>query len=210
VHPLEFSQLNSKVKKLDAELQELYAEYKSSADMAEDELISELRWRQISELAKVDDLVELVADGISSGFKVAVFVNYTETRFALCEKLKKLGYSLSDVYGGQHENNRAEVCTKFQRNRTDCIVLQIDAGGEGISLHDPLDKVPRMSLICPTYKATTLHQTLQRVQRVDGGFSLQKLVYFDGGIEQKVADAVRVKLNCIDTLNDGELSGITL
>jgi hypothetical protein len=209
--PLDYTQLNAKIRKMDDHLQELYEEYQTHADLSDEAIISELRWRQISELAKVEDLAELVIDAREGGMRSAVFVNYTETRFALIEKLKKkTDFVLADVFGGQTETQRQQVCTSFQRNEIDCLVLQIDAGGEGISLHDPVDKQPRASFICPTYKPTTLHQTLQRVNRVGGGFSLQKLVYFDGGIEQKVADAVRVKLNCIDQLNDGELSGIGL
>jgi len=201
---------NREVTKLSTELMELYAEYQEQADMTDAAITKELKYRQQAELCKVASLIEMTEDYLAQGFKVAHFVNFTETRFELCEQLMKKGYKLGEIEGSQSAGARQDYIDAFQSNELDVVVAQIDAGGEGVSLHDHVNKVPRVAFVCPTYKASTLHQVLQRVHRDGGGFSLQFLVYFDEGIEEKVADAVQNKLQCMEMLNDGELSGFNL
>jgi hypothetical protein len=196
--------------KMEKELREIYDSYETEAQMTDAEIVKQLKYRQMAELNKVEALVELTTDYIDQGFKVVHFVNFTETRFALCEALMKIKYKLGEIEGSQSAGTRQDYIDAFQRNELDVVVSQIDAGGEGVSLHDTRHGVPRAVFVCPTYKASTLHQVLQRVHRESGGFSLQFLVYFDEGIEDDVAKKVHQKLQCMEMLNDGELSGFNL
>jgi len=197
----------AQVSKLSNELMELYREYEVEAEMTDSVLTKELRYRQMAELCKVANLAEFCQDYHSQGFKFVVFVNYTETRFEIISRLKDK-YHLGEIYGSQPD--RQTTIDAFQSNNLDGLVVQIDAGGTGVNLHDPVNQVPRVVFLCPTYKADVLHQALQRTHRDGGGFSLQFLVYFDEGIEAKVAKAVNEKLHCMEMLNDGELSGFAL
>jgi len=192
------------------EMVEIYQQYEEEVEMTDAEVSKELKYRQMAELNKVASLVELAEDYIAQGFKVAYFVNFTETRFELCEQFVRRGNKVGEIEGSQSAASRQDYIDAFQNNELDVIVCQIDAGGEGVSLHDDKCGVPRVAFICPTYKAPTLHQVMQRVHRDGGGFSMQFLVYFDEGIEEKVADAVSNKLECMEMLNDGELTGFSL
>jgi len=83
----------------------------------------------------------------------------------------------------------------------------IDSGGAGVSLHDVTGRHPRLSLICPTWRATTLRQALGRTHRAGGKTkTLQKLLYCSGSIEEQIADRVRNKLSQIDQINDADLA----
>tara|TARA_Y100000588_G_C13888717_1_gene767717 strand:- start:498 stop:758 length:261 start_codon:yes stop_codon:yes gene_type:complete len=83
----------------------------------------------------------------------------------------------------------------------------IQAGGTGLSLHDEDGGHPRVALISPTFSAVELRQALGRVHRASGkSKSIQKIVFAANTVEDRVAAAVRRKLNNLDMINDGELT----
>ena len=62
----------------------------------------------------------------------------------------------------------------------------------------------------PSYKAEDIKQALGRVHRAGGSRSIQKILYADRSIEKEICLAIRRKLNNLDALNDGEVSGVDL
>jgi len=161
-----------------------------------------LRYRQLAELLKVPLLSALAEEGRENGLSVILFVNFMES-------LNRLSAMLGTdcvIHGQQTEDERNHAIDAFQSGRSDVIVGNIQAGGVGVSLHDLSGLRPRLSLICPTYSATLLKQALGRPHRAGGkSRSLQRLIYAKGTIEEKVCQAVAVKLVAISALNDGDL-----
>jgi hypothetical protein len=81
-----------------------------------------------------------------------------------------------------------------------------DAGGASIDLHDLKGGHQRVSLICPTYNPVHLKQVLGRTRRAGSKTTpIIKLVYAANTIEEKVANAVAMKLDNIEALNRGDL-----
>ena len=160
-----------------------------------------LRARQEAELAKVPAMVEMAEDAIAEGQSVALFVGFSDTVRALNVGLLQA----AKIVGDQTPEERQHVVSQFQNNKTRVVICNIAAGGVGISLHDPSGRVPRLSIISPTYSAAELRQALGRVRRHGGAGSVQRIVFAAGTIEERVARAVRAKLARIDTLNDGDL-----
>jgi hypothetical protein len=166
-----------------------------------------LRKRQALELLKVPVLVDLAVDDVESS-KVCIFVNFTETVDALVEKLSRiLGKEKVAFIDGRNVREREEIRVSFQRNEIDVLVVNSEAGKEGISLHDPTGKVERTTRISPCYRPDTIKQVLGRVQRDGGAFSRQFFHYFENTMEEDVAEVLQSKLHCLDTLNDAELNG---
>jgi superfamily II DNA or RNA helicase len=115
---------------------------------------------------------------------------------------------VSIIQGGQTSEERQAAIEAFQSDRARVIIANIQAGGVGVSLHDLNGKHARISLISPTWSAIDLRQTLGRVHRAGGKTkSLQRIIYAEGTVEERVAASVQAKLDRLDQLNDGELSG---
>ncbi len=161
-----------------------------------------LRARQAVELYKVGAMVELAKNAMQEGMSVVLLVNFNATLEALCEQLD----CHAVIRGGQSESDRAASISSFQRNETHCIVANIQAGGVGVSLHDPSGQRPRLSLISPSFSAAELRQALGRVHRAGGATSIQKIIFAAGTCEEHTAKICAQKLAHIDLLNDGDLS----
>ncbi len=191
------------VGRLSDELQLFYRARNMLGTYSQDELAKLVHWRMASETAKIPMLLDMAEDALESS-RVAIFVNFNRTVDELLEAAKKRGWTADVVRGDQPASERQRAIEDFQTNKLDLIICNIAAGGVGISLHDPVTKVPRTSLICPSWSATELRQALGRVHRDGGGLSRQFLVYWSTGIESRVANSVSAKLDRLDLLNDGE------
>ena len=172
-----------------------------ATDKPAQQLTIQLRARQRVELCKVPGIVSFAKDFVESGESVAIFTNFRATLDALCEKLG----TTCAIYGDQPAHVRQQCIEAFQRNEERVIVVNIQAGGVSLSLHDETGKSPRVALICPTFSATDLRQALGRVHRAGGGKSLQRVLFAAGTIEEKVCLRVQSKLKRLDLLNDGDL-----
>lgn len=192
-------QQNKKYQALVAEIEKLKAAKKNNIQAAI--LTLNLRYRQFAEMGKVDILEDLAKDAVENGLSVALFVNFSETLFELQKRLKAVV-----VHGQQTGEERQRAIDAFQENRARIIVLNSQAGGAGIGLHDLTGDFPRIGYVCPTYSAMILKQVLGRLPRAGGkSAALYRLVYAKGTVEEAVCKSVAHKLEAISTLNDGDL-----
>lgn len=163
-----------------------------------------LRLRQEVELLRVPVLIDMAKDLTEGGNSVVIFTNFMATCRTLMERLSAPG-----VHGEQTDEERHEAIAQFQEDKKHVIVVQIQAGGVGLSLHDTKGR-PRVSLICPTYSAIDLKQALGRIHRAGSKSpARQYLIYAANSVEEQVARRTKKKIEQISLLNDGDL-GITL
>ena len=158
--------------------------------------------RRRVELLKVPSFVSLAKDSIAQGNSVALFVCFNETVEAIVEALK-----CPAITGETPQERREKIMKAFRGDKLTCVVLNIAAGGVGISLHG---KRQRLSLISPSWSAIELIQTIGRVRRAGGSYSIQKILFAAGTVEEKVCAKVRAKVGNIETLNDGDTQGIVV
>lgn len=166
-----------------------------------------LRYRQYTEMLKVDLLVSLCKEEIENNHSVAIFVNFTETLKTLAKKLKCncLVHGGQTGTGGMNERNKA--IADFQADRERVIICNIAAGGIGISLHDLNGLYDRTALISPTYHAKQMVQVLGRIHRSGAkSKAINRLVYAAGTVEDKVCSSVSAKVDSINALNDADLA----
>lgn len=187
---------------MDRELKYLQAQCKNTKEYKINAMTIMLRARQQAELIKVPLFVEMAEDAIEDGMSVALFVNFSETVRALSKRLD----TNCVVWGENKGNEREKHIEDFQADKKRVIIVNIKAGGAGLSLHDLNGNYPRISLISPTPSAVDLRQALGRVWR-DGGKtkSLQKIVFAANTVEEEVCEKVKLKLNNLDTINDGDV-----
>lgn len=194
-----------KAKQLDA-IWDRVKELQALKETAAEAVVDRLRARQLAELQKVPAFIELINDHLDQDMSVAVFLNFRDTIDALKAKFPTSG----TIVGGQTELQRQHAIDEFQADRSRVIFCQAQAGGVGISLHDTLGTFPRVSLISPPESAILLIQILGRIRRVGAKSpALQKIVFAEGTIEERVRRGVEKKVGQIDTINDGDLDPLS-
>jgi hypothetical protein len=157
-----------------------------------------LREQQAVEAGKVPFILERVQDELEEGQSVVVFCTFRDTLEDLREGLVE--HNPGIIWGDQSANQRQEFIDAFQRNEIHVMLVQAQAGGTGLSLHD-LHGRPRTALLCPTEHVEQLVQCLGRIHR-SGAVSkaVQQILVAPGTIEDAVAANMRRKLGHLNTL----------
>ncbi len=184
------------------ELTLLNVKMKGTKEYQINSMTIQLRARQKAELLKVPLIVEMIEDSLEDGLSVAVFLNFSETIRALSKRLK----TNCIVWGENKGNERDKNIDDFQADKERVILVNVKAGGAGLSLHDLNGKYPRISLISPTPSAVDLRQALGRIHR-DGAKSkaIQKIIFVANTEEENTCERVKLKLENLDTINDGDV-----
>jgi SNF2 family DNA or RNA helicase len=185
---------------MEKELKDLDKRAKKDGDS---ELTILIRARQKTELIKVPLFIDMIEEGLEQGMSVVLFVNFTETINAISERL-----NTKCIFDGKiGDKVRQQNVDDFQADKERVILVNIQSGGAGLSLHDIRGKYPRLSLISPSYSAVCMRQATGRVWRENSkSKSIQKIVFVAGTVEESVCKNVQAKLNNLDLLNDGDLS----
>lgn len=171
--------------------------------------------RRRAELCKVPLFVDMIEDLFDEGKSVVCFVNFTETVEAINKrltKLKKFDGLIGHIVGGQSDKNRQADINDFNADKKRILVVNIAAGGTGISLHDLNGNFPRASIVSPNFSAYQLIQALGRVWR-QGGLtkSYQRIVFAANTIEEQACRRVQFRINNLAALNDNDMrAGISL
>jgi len=192
--------INSIYDEMESELAKLRKKEKTDK---ESQLTIILREREKIELLKVPLFIEMIEDGIENGMSIVVFLNFTQTLNSIAKKL-----NISCIFDGKTKSDiRQQNVDDFQSNKQRVILVNLQSGGAGLSLHDLDGNYPRLALISPSYSAVNMRQALGRVWRDSAkSKSIQKIVFVSGTIEEKVCKQVNEKLNNLDLLNDGDLN----
>lgn len=159
-----------------------------------------LRARQEAEFNKVPNLVQLAQDYADQNMAVVIFVNFRETAEKLAETL-----GCGVIQGGQTGDQRQELVDNFQNDKDQILVVNIEAGGTGLSLHDVNGNRQRVTLISPTFNAKSHLQVLGRTHRNGAkSDSLQLVVVAAGTVEEGVVNIINKKCENLQTLHGVE------
>ena len=201
VEPIEFKNL-AKIKKaykemgLTPEILQEYIEH-GTVEVSEHVIVNIIKARQLAEILKVPDIVEMAEDLMLEGLSVVIFVSFKETVQALCEKL-----GCDRIEGGQ-KSDRQQVIDDFTSDKAHVVVVNTAAGGTGISLHDMHGDRQRCSLISPQFSAKDHVQVLGRIHR-NGMKSdaLQKILVASESVEEAVMKSMQRRLENLKTLQN--------
>lgn len=197
------SKINSLYEEMESELKRLNKKVKKESKDNTSQLTAILRARQKIELVKIPLFIEMIEEGLESGMSVVVFLNFTESIEAISKRLN----TRCIVNGLVKDSERQMNIDNFQADKERVILVNIAAGGAGLSLHDLNGQYPRLSLISPSYSAVQMRQATGRVWRDSArSKSIQKIVFVANTVEVAVCEAVNVKLDNLDLLNDGDMN----
>ena len=196
-------------------------------------LAAMMKARRSSEKGKLDYFIDEAKELLADGQQVAIFLNFREHLAIIRDALKlrsepvwgtawlgkrqeidhETGYvKMVDINGpSQTTTQRQQIIDDFQAGRSKVILVSLQAGGAGISLHDVNGIAPRQSLISPSYSAVDLVQAIGRIWRAGShSKATQRIVYAAGTIEEEIAGSITAKIANIETLNDGDLRADSL
>jgi superfamily II DNA or RNA helicase len=161
--------------------------------------------KQEIELKKIPIFLEQARIHLDGGKSVIIFVNYLKTMDLLTQEL---GIRCC-VRGGQDIRERDLQIAKFQSGAENIIILQINAGGVGISLHDLKGDRPRVTLLSCPESASSLIQALGRAARAEGKSTVLQRVIFTAGVEYETRqkENIKRKLRNLSGINDDDLDG---
>jgi hypothetical protein len=197
---------NKRQMEIEKEYKIIYQELENLKDKKKKDkqnpLVRIMRAHQRIEILKISTFVELTNDYLENGYSVVIFVNFTKTLETLADML----YAKCVIQGGQELEVRDKNISDFQENKCKVIICNIKAGSTGLSLHDLNGKYPRVSLISPTWNSIELVQALGRIHRAGGkSKSLQRIIYCANTVEDKISDKIKLKLNNINDINNGDI-----
>lgn len=170
-----------------------------------DDMVKLLRLRQQAEFCKAGVLAQMAMEHAADSLSVFVCLNFTDARLRIEAALRKAGVEFASIYGGQKEKERNDGIAAFQNNEVHVMVGMSSACGVALSLHDVKHERRRVSLISPGWSCAELLQALGRIRRVGGTTAVQKIVLAANSVEERVARAVRGKVDDLRALTDGDL-----
>lgn len=159
--------------------------------------------KQEIEFRKVPIFIEQAQLFLDEGKSVIIFVNYLDSLHVLSQELD----IRCKVYGDQTMEQRQEAIELFQSNQERIIILQMRAGGVGISLHDLHGGHARVTLINYPDSAADLIQALGRAPRSGGKTPVLQRIIFVANVdyEKKIMQNINRKLANVSAINNGDL-----
>lgn len=196
------NKINDIYAEMQKELAILNKKIKKESKDSVNRLTAIIRAREKIELMKIPIFIEIIEESLEAGMSVVVFLNFTASINALAERFQ----TKCIVNGSISEDDKIKNVDAFQADKERIIIVNIQSGGAGLSLHDQHGNYPRTSLISPCYSAVLMRQATGRIWRENGKTkSIQKIVFVSGTIEEEVCEKVKKKLENLDTINDGDL-----
>lgn len=201
----EAGRINELYAEMDEAIQELN-ERKQSDKSIDLPLTRILRAKQEIELLKVPVFEEVAMAMQEAGKTVGLFVNYTATLDALQRRLKWNCRIDGTQRGVAGQRRRQTMIDAIQADEERGILLNNQAGGVSISLHDVTGKFPRGGAVSLPSSASSFRQLCGRFRRQGGkSKSIYRVILAAGTVEVKAHRQLSQKLNQIDALNDGDM-----
>jgi hypothetical protein len=142
---------------------------KAKSDLEnEDEKVSNVMLTLVKHLecVKTQLFVQIALRELMEGRKVIIAVWHLETIDKLREKLEKYDPLVLD--GRLNKNYRQSIIDDFNTNLSKkLLIMNIQVGGVGISLHDNVGNAPRTMIISPSFKMIDIYQAVYRIIRAD-------------------------------------------
>jgi len=167
-------------------------------------LVAMMKFRQKAEEIRSPLVAARARNAVVEGSQVIVASNFKGMLRGVWLALTKtfgvdedrIGY----VTGGQTPEKRQRDVDAFQRGDKDYMLLTLQAGGVGISLHhETANARPRHIILPPTWSAIDLIQCVGRSHRITSmSNTLQEILWYRNTIEERVAAVVENKVKCIN------------
>lgn len=159
---------------------------------------------------KLNTLLEIVDNGVSSGRRMLIFSQFTSMLEIIGEMLRQMGISYFYLDGNVKSSKRIEMCNAFNEGQRDVFLISLKAGGTGLNLVGA-DTVIHFD---PWWNPAVENQATDRAHRIGQTKVVQviKLVT-KGTIEEKIQNLKEKKQELINSVlqdGNGNISAMTL
>jgi hypothetical protein len=163
--------------------------------------VAMLKFRMASELIRAPHLAEMAYNkAYKGGRNVILATAFKETQEAILAILvTEYNIPIDEIAiirGGQSKKVRWDNVNKFQDEQAKIILVMIQAGGVGLSLHHyvPRNKRPRHIIMPPVWSIIEMLQMLGRGHRINSASTTtQDIVWYEGTEEATVAEKLKHK-----------------
>lgn len=162
--------------------------------------VAMLKFRMAAELLRARHLAKLAVERVKCGNNVILATAFTETQDAIFKYLvNEFGIEdklISKIRGGQSNKTRSKNVNNFQDETSHIILVMLQAGGVGLSLHqyDGFNKRPRFIIMPPVWSIIEMLQMLGRGHRINSGSTTRQwVVWYRGTIEESVYQKLQDK-----------------
>ena len=167
-------------------------------------LVAMLKFRQKAEEIRSPLVAARARNAVEEGSQVIIASNFKGmlrgAHLGLTNNYDVDDSRIGYITGNQSAEARQRDVDAFQRGEKDYMLLTIQAGGVGISLHHEYESArPRHIILPPTWSAIDLIQCVGRSHRLTSmSNTLQEILWYRGTIEEQVAATVENKVSCIN------------
>lgn len=169
-------------------------------------LVSQLRFRQKSSWLRVPSTLDLIADHLDNGKRVAVSLAFHDSLNEMATQLKAAGIEPAIIHGGLNPAEKEAQRLRFQKGQTPVVLFTVE---EAISLHQgEYEDVPRVLLAHDLrWSALQMAQIEGRCHR-DGKFAPTIWLFAEGTVEADIAQVLMDRVIAMKTMHGDDVSDL--
>lgn len=182
------------------------ASSKASRKGKEIGLVAQLRFRQKSSWLRIPSTLDMMADHLDNGHRVAISVGFHETLEEFARHLREAGIEPAIIHGKMSSTEKEAQRLRFQKGQTPVVLFTVE---EAISLHQgEHEDVPRVLMIHDLrWSALQLSQIEGRCHR-DGSFAPTQWLFAEGTVEERIAQVLLDRVIAMKTMHGDDVSDL--
>ena len=179
---------------------------KTASKKREIGLVSQLRFRQKSSWLRVPSTLDLIADHLDNGKRVAVSMAFHDSLNEMARQLTAAGIEPAIIHGGLSPVEKEAQRLRFQKGQTPVVLFTVE---EAISLHEgEHEDVPRVLLVHDLrWSALQMAQIEGRCHR-DGKFAPTLWLFAEGTVEEDIAQVLMDRVIAMKTMHGDDVSDL--
>lgn len=179
--------------KEDKALAKAWEDHASDGDIGGVDIVA----KKNAAIAKAPFTAKWVSDELSSeSGPIVVFSDHREPVNIIHDHLKKAGWRVAKIMGGDSMSARAQIIEDFQNGKLDAIVLTVGSGSTGITL-------TRSNMVVvndPPWKPADLEQARKRIYRISQERDCRCIYIIGSKADDQIIEMLKAKMKVINAI----------
>lgn len=169
-------------------------------------LVAQLRFRQKSSWLRIPSTLNMMADHLDNGHRVAISVAFHETLEEMARHLREAGIDPAVIHGKLSPVEKEAQRLRFQKGQTPVVLFTVE---EAISLHQgEYEDVPRVLMVHDLrWSALQMAQVEGRCHR-DGSFAPTQWLFAEGTVEESISQVLLDRVIAMKTMHGDDVSDL--
>lgn len=166
-------------------------------------------WQEL-ELLKIPLYVNKISRWRAKGFAVIIFVNFTNTREALHEYIRKekIPAVITHLHGQMNIKEKDRVVAAFKADEYDVLIAMLKCASESVEFQDIIGKKQRRAIISQCMSGIITRQAFGRIDRNNKKSQTKQCMIFvkNSPTEERIADVQAKKIKNLQHVGGGLLT----